>query len=524
MKKDREQVVYDVVRLHNLGQRNRAIARSVGIDPKTVKRILEKEESRRKKGESALEREGVRSPVPKGSKLDTFAEQIKAWLEEFPKLTATRVQEMLQDLGGAVGYSIVRAYVKEMRARKEPKVPVIKVVTPPGQQCQFDWSPYTIENGLIVQLWSCTLSWSRGRHFEATNNTRQTTILRMLQAAFDTWGGVPHQVVTDSMPGVVDRWELDEPVLNLRFVDFAAYYDFSVLISPRRTPRFKGKVERPFWYAELNFLGGRKFHSLQQFREGLEWWTREKAMKRPHPETKRPIREMLDEERPYLQSLSLRPYDTRDVAIRVVDAYGYAVYETNRYRLPDKYVGLKVHVCIGSDRIEFFDRGVHRIIEYDRIPDGAGLDTGHGKRKQRHDLGLLADRVAQWGCESAEFVRNLRVHHRCPGPHMAHLLHLQMEWSLDDIVAAIHHAIQYGAYNANAVERILNARFVPRKLLDQVADATRAQVKKAMDDHPVVQRGLDEYESLKMGDPMQSPEEDNNDNTTDSGTDGSADL
>ena len=37
-------------------------------------------------------------------------------------------------------------------------------------------------------------------------------------------------------------------------LDFAAYYNLVAHIAPRRCGRYKGKVERPFWYAEQNLL------------------------------------------------------------------------------------------------------------------------------------------------------------------------------------------------------------------------------------------------------------------------------
>ena len=172
------------------------------------------------------------------------------------------------------------------------------------------------------------MSWSRARAFEAWDNTRQTTILICLKRSFETFGGVPLQAVTDSMPGVVDRWECDQPLLNVRFVDFAAYHHFAVDIAPRGCPRYKGKKERSFWFAERNLLNGRKFASLEEFQEVLAWWTAERAMKRPHPLTARPLWEMLAEEQPYLQPLPARPYDTREVVIRVVDTYGYVQHHT----------------------------------------------------------------------------------------------------------------------------------------------------------------------------------------------------
>ena len=55
---------------------------------------------------------------------------------------------------------------------------------------------------------------------------------------------MPLECLTDSMPGVVDRWECDEPVLNARYVDFAAYYGFAGLIAPRACPQWKAIAER----------------------------------------------------------------------------------------------------------------------------------------------------------------------------------------------------------------------------------------------------------------------------------------
>jgi len=325
-------------------------------------------------------------------------------------------------------------------------------------------------------------------------------VLRCLQGAFHFWEGVPVQGVTDTMPGVVDRWELDEPVLNIAFVDFAAYYDFALLVSPRRYPKFKGKVERPFYFAELNLLGGRKFHSIEQFRETLVWWTQNKALEQPHPDTRLPRREMLQEERPFLRPLPLRPYDTRDVFTRVVDSHGYAPFETNDYRVPDKHIGQIVYMCVGPDKIEVFDRCVRRLVEHPHLPPGAGQRVGEGTRRQRYDIALLRDIVSQWGQEAVDFIAGLKGHQRYHGAHLDHLIGLRRRWSLDDIVAALRHALDYGAYDARSVERILSARFPQRTLGDQIAEATRQQVRRILADHPVVQRPLDQYSTLKEGD------------------------
>jgi transposase len=515
----RRLLVYEVVRRAARGESKRGIARALGIAPRTVKKILVREEVRRGEGESALDRELPRRRTPRASKLDVFEDKITAWLEQYPDLTATRLLEKLAGDGFTGGYTIVRERHKAWRAAHGPAPRAFqRVETAPGHQGQFDWSPFELESGEIENVWSYTLSWSRGRSFAAADNQRQTTILRRLHDSFAELGGVPHESVTDTMAGVVDGWECNQPILNIRFVDFAAYYRFAVHVSPRRYPPYKGKVERPFRYVDENFCNGRTFASREAFREGLRWWRDTHAMQRPHPVTGRTLVEMLDEERPYLQPLPRVAYDTRDIVQRHVDSTAHILYETNLYPVPEAHIGQLVYVCVGPDRLEVFDRGVHAIAELERIPDGAGQTAqSDRKRRGRYDVTLLQARFAAWGPAAEDFATKLRRRKRTPGPELDHILKLQVGWSVDDIVAAIEHAAKYDAFVARAVERILEARFRPRRLAEQIADATRNQIRDAMRGHPIEQRALSSYETLRLGDRFlrESREEDARDQADD---------
>lgn len=496
----RRRLAYEVQRRRQRGDSQRAISRALGLHRNTVRRLLEELAARREHGESALERE-VRAPAPRDSKLERYREQIAAWLEEFEDLTAVRLHEKLCGCGFDGGYTIVREHLKKLREGAKPKQAFALVETPVGQQAQFDWSPYTLPGcGAQVNLWSCTLSWSRGRAFEASDNIRQPTILRCLVHSFERFGGVPRQCVTDSMAGVVDRWECDQPLLNVRFVDFAAFYNFTITIAPRGMARYKGKVERPFWYLEQNLLNGRTFDSAEEFREVLAWWREAHAMRRAHPRTHRPIAEMLEQERPFLQPLPARPYDTREVLVRLVDSYGYVRHQTNFYRVADRHVGQLVYLCVDVARIEVFDRGIHRLAEHARLPDGAGSRVGEPGKRRRYDLTLLMERFAEWGEAAATFAERLRARQRYAGPALSHILSLQLAWSAEDVVAALEHAMRYDAYDARALERILEARFRPRSLEGQMADTARTQIRNAMRAHPVRQRPLSEYAALRAGD------------------------
>ena len=174
----RRLLVYEVVRRAARGESKRGIARALGIAPRTVKKILVREEVRRGEGESALDRELPRRRTPRASKLDVFDDKITAWLEQYPDLTATRLLEKLAGEGFTGGYTIVREHLQAWRAAHAPPPRAVqRVETAPGQQGQFDWSPFELESGEIENVWSYTLSWSRGRSFAADDNQRQTTIV-----------------------------------------------------------------------------------------------------------------------------------------------------------------------------------------------------------------------------------------------------------------------------------------------------------------------------------------------------------
>lgn len=512
MRRDRRRyLAYEVLRLRRAGQSKRAIARSLRISRDTIDRLLDEIQRRREEPESALEREMGPPRAPKASKIDPYEDDIRGWLDKFPKLRARRCLEMLTERGFRGGYTIVRERLSALRLELRPPPPkATPFETAPGQRAEFDWSPYRLSEELRVQLFNAQLRWSRAPSLCGATDSKQTTTMRSLQAAFEKWGGVPWECLTDTMPGVVNGWEGGEPILNARFVDFAAHYDFAVLAAPPASPQWKAVAERLFLFHETNFLDGRTFRTLSEYGEGLACWEREKALAKNHPQTGRPVREMLELERPHLKPLPARPYDTRDVVVRVIDDYQRVHLETNHYPVPAP-VGSRVYVCADVERIEVCDQKARRLIEHQRLPNGARikLDPPH-VRRVRYDLDELVERLAAWGAVGEDFARAVRENRRYAGPELVRLLQLQVAWSIDDILDAMGHAIAYRCYEVSKLIRILEMRASPRSLDDQIGDLARRRIREVMDSHPVSQRPLSEYEALRHGDqprPSQREEE-----------------
>jgi hypothetical protein len=389
----------------------------------------------------------------------------------------------------------------------------------PGQRGEFDWSPYRVgpDHELRVSVWNGVLSWSRYPTPQARDNTRQTTILECLSRSLALWGGVPQELVTDSMPGVVDRWECDQPILNARFVDYAAHYEFVVKIAPRRCPKYKARTERRFWFIEQNALNGRRFETIPGLDEYFGVWVRDKVLYRTHPDRPATIGQILAEERLHLRPLPAHPYDTRDVVVHVVSATGHVHFQTHQYPVPGAAPGELVYVCADAGRIVVCNSSARRLVEHERLADGAKIQLAQlpGMRRPRGDVDQLLVQLAQWHEDALAFARAVRERSRQAAAQLARLVMLQGQWNREDVLKAMRHAMGYACFDVAAVERILLARYTPRSLPEAIAERSLEQIRQLMKDHPVPRRSVNSYPCLRRGDRPPEPQTDVDDLTPD---------
>jgi transposase len=494
-------LVHQIVTLFRGGASMRRIAQRLGISRHTVRRALAQIERARTAGPPE---ELPRPAPPRGSQLDAHEAAITALLARHPDITARRIYEELRQIGYTGGYTILSERVRQLRPR--PVVaPVRRFETAPGVQAQMDYSTYdldfTVEGRRRVYAFSYVLGYSRRQYLHFVESQDFATTVREHIRAFEHLGGVAATCLYDNMKVVVSGYDGDEPVYNPRFLAFAAHYGFRPVACRPRRPQTKGKVERPFEYVESSLLNGRSFHGLEHLNETTLWWLAEVADVRIHRQTQvRPV-DRHAEERPHLQPLPARPFDTSEVVYRTVDAEGYVVYRQNFYSAPWRLIGQDVAVRVTQDELTIYDPSFvavacHRLFPRSVVGQRSRCLDHEPPRDSQQRLEQLTARYAAFGASGARFLEGLLAGARYGKNQAERVLALVAAYPRSDVVAALERAVQYGAFSLQAIARILAARSQPKTPLDALAEDQRRHLPPWLDEEPVSPRPTSDYQAL----------------------------
>lgn len=238
----------------------------------------------------------------------------------------------------------------------------VRYETDMGKQAQLDWKEsiaFTLDSGEIidVNIFVLLLSFSRFRIYRLSLSKSQDILMYFLDDAFQSFGGVPHEIVTDNMKTVMDeaRTEYYSGKVNNRFQQFANDYGFKVQPCIAGRPRTKAKVEAPMKildeirayngklnYSQLNELITKINNRVNsQVNQGtgripLMYMSKEKTSLRPLPADN--IR---------------KPYQLVTHTVKVNHSSMFN-YNSCQYSVPPEYVGKNVSLQIYDGYIHVY--------------------------------------------------------------------------------------------------------------------------------------------------------------------------
>lgn len=332
----------------------KSIARFLGVDVRTVRRILQQKEPQ------AYKRDQSKATI-----VSPFQDYIRQRLAAVG-YCAQSVFEELQGMGYHGGYDAVRRFVQPLRKEAMTEA-TVRFETPPGRQGQVDWGQcWTMLAGKRTKIhpFVMTLGYSRRMFAKGAMDEKIPTFIQCHVEAFDHFGGLPHEILYDNPKTVVLNRDFEGRQIrwNPTFWDFCRYYGFRACAHKPYRPQTKGKVEAGIKYIK-RYLRGKSFESLDHLNTVLLSWIANVADQRTHGTTHRKPADMFAEERDLLTSHQGKPpYTIEDRATRHVSRDCMIAFETNRYSVPARFVGKPVEVQGEGDLIRIFHGGTLVVI------------------------------------------------------------------------------------------------------------------------------------------------------------------
>lgn len=440
---------------------SRAIARSLGVGRKAVRRVIE-----RRKVALTVER-GSRSSI-----VDPFKPMIGELLERDPRIPSHTVLQRIRAAGYLGGYTVVRDYVKKTRSQpSRSREAFLQLEFMPGQCAQIDWGEFgdVFGDGSKVHCFLMVLCFSRMLYIEFTLSEKFEEFIRCHENAFRFFGGsVPQECWYDNLASAVTERMGSLVRFNSRFLAYMGHHGIRPHACNVARGNEKGRVEGGVKYIRSSFWPGRKFENFENLCAQAVQWRDETANRREHKATRKvPYLAFDAEEKKCLQPMNPHPYDTDEVFSRVVPPTFHIAYDTNQYSVPWTLVGLSCTIRINSDEIKVFynERFVTR---HERC-----YQKHQTISKAEHSQGLLARKpgatrdgwqiqsVKSLGPSMAEYLELLKSGHRSVRNEVTRILALATVYGESETHQAATELLQRGIVGVESLELSLKTSLHP---------------------------------------------------------------
>jgi transposase len=311
--------------------------------------------------------------------LGPYLPVIDQWLEEDkqrPKKqrhTAKRIyHRLVQEYGFTGGRSTVRHYVRGAKVRLGLNVAKAFIPLDPevGREAEVDWGTALAIIGdkpTTVKFFGMRSRYSAKHFVRGYPCERQQAFFDAHLHAFRFFKGVFPTLVYDNLTTAVKQVLRGRGrVEQTEFTKFHAYYNFTPRFCNPAAAHEKGGIEGLVGYVKRNYFVPLpevdSFEALNQqlLAECLAYGDhrlqgREKT-----------VNEFFLEEQAGLLPLPAVPFTVTQISGGKVDPYATVRVDKNRYSVPSRYVGFKVQVQMGVDRVVLLHAG-KRLAAHPRV-------------------------------------------------------------------------------------------------------------------------------------------------------------
>ena len=356
-----------ILKLKEKGLSNRGVARTLGIDKKTVnkywnqyKENLKKLEDTNNSTEILKIQEAIVSKPKYNSEarvrrkitteclkaleniLNDEEKKTKVLGTNKQALTKQQIYELLKKQGFDISYSSVVLEIK--RIKQMGNECFIKQDYEYGDRLEYDFGEVKLViDGTVKRYYIAVLSSPAGnfRWCYLYDNCKKEVFMDSHVRFFKMIGGVWKEVVYDNMRNVVSKFiGKNEKELNEDLVKMSLYYGFDINVTNAFSGNEKGYVE-----GSVKFLRNKIFAENYKFSsEDLAIEYMESQLMKLNENSK------IDEEKEKLKPTK-PPLELADIRKSVVNKYSFIQIENNFYSVPEYLVGLTVTSKIYYNKI-----------------------------------------------------------------------------------------------------------------------------------------------------------------------------
>jgi transposase len=446
--------VEDWVTIRNLKKKNpqisnRQLSKLLKVSHNTIKKALESSDA------PEYKRQTVMNPS---------LEPFKDYIEErfvIKELLGSRVLREILSKGYKGSKSAFYRYIAKLETVAKRTFQPYE--TAPGEQAQFDWSPYTIViNGILtkVYVYSYILGFSRYRIYQASLTQTQGSVYDALESSILETNGTTERIQTDNAACFITDASRNNFQWNTRYLQFCGHYSIKPTRSLPKHPWSKGKVERSFDFVEEQFIKGNEFSSFEDFCKRLKLF-QEEVNERVHHTTAQTPNNLFAKELTSLGSLPANRFVDIKEQVRKVTADCLLSFNGCRYSVPYLFATKEVWLKISKGYILQIYSSQNKLIAEHTLSLEKGkiiinkehyknhnIAQGNWKRLSQDFLDLFSD--FDW------FIDKLKTQKRInPNYHLTQILEIAKYYNIEDIKIALSSCINYNVYSYTFVKAYL---------------------------------------------------------------------